>query len=218
MREQPPSKRARRTEEWSVSRQINKGNETMRYRTLTKIFVTLLILVVIRLLRVDEVLVGENFIWTAFFILLALGLLFNSMEERDEKIRMLRYEMHNLVFGSSEEKREADSYAIEKRPLLETAKKEMTERYGSKNEPPTTNSFQNQIPEITQDLPILYPAEMQRLAKIRKIFENKSEARKAQHKHSWSPAIIPPSPATRNNREIDVCFKCGQIGKNNDKN
>ena len=118
----------------------------MRYRTLTKIFVTLLILVVIRLLRVDEVLVGENFIWTAFFILLALGLLFNSMEERDEKIRMLRYEMHNLVFGSSEEKREADSYAIEKRPLLETAKKEMTERYGSKNEPPTTNSFQNQIP------------------------------------------------------------------------
>lgn len=67
-----------------------------------------------------------------------------------------------------------------------------------------------------QNLPILYPKEIQELLKMRRIFEQKSKAEKALHKHSWSSAIIPPSPATRNNRETEVCFKCGQIGKKYD--
>mgnify|MGYP001580801400 CR=1 FL=1 len=66
---------------------------------------------------------------------------------------------------------------------------------------------------LPQDLPVLYPKEIQKLLKRRRIFEKKSEAERALHKHSWSPAIIPPSPATRNNRETEVCFECGQIGK-----
>lgn len=64
-----------------------------------------------------------------------------------------------------------------------------------------------------QGLPILYPEEMQKLLKMRKVFEQKSEAERVPHKHLWSSAIIPPSVATRNSRETEVCFECGEIGK-----
>lgn len=71
---------------------------------------------------------------------------------------------------------------------------------------------ENKIPDIVRDLPILYPQEIQKLLKIQNIFEQKNKLEKSQHKHLWSQAIIPPSPATRNNRETEVCFQCGQIG------
>lgn len=66
---------------------------------------------------------------------------------------------------------------------------------------------------LVANLGILSPKEIQRLLKMRKIFEQKSELEKARHKHSWSPAIIPPSVATRNSQKTEVCFECGKIGK-----
>ncbi|MSU74588.1 hypothetical protein EXS57_02300 [Candidatus Kaiserbacteria bacterium] len=60
---------------------------------------------------------------------------------------------------------------------------------------------------------VLYPKEIQGLLETRRAFDEKSEAEKAEHQHSWSAAIIPPSPATRNNRKTEVCFQCGQIGR-----
>lgn len=71
----------------------------------------------------------------------------------------------------------------------------------------------NKKETAAQNLPVLYPKEMRRLLKMRKTFEQQSEPERALHKHSWSPATIPPSPATRNNRETKVCFQCGQIGR-----
>ena len=64
--------------------------------------------------------------------------------------------------------------------------------------------------------PILYPKEIQKLLKMRKVFAKKSELEKAQHKHLWSPAIIPPSAHTYNHRKTEVCYQCGQIGEKYD--
>lgn len=64
-----------------------------------------------------------------------------------------------------------------------------------------------------QELLILYPKEIQRLLKMHKTFEQDSDTNRAQHKHSWNPAIMPVSVATRNSRKTEVCFKCGQVGR-----
>ena len=91
----------------------------------------------------------------------------------------------------------------------------------NQNKPPQQPKEEEEwkfLVKLPQELPILYPKEIQRLLKMRRIFEQKSETEKTLHKHSWSSAIIPPSPATHNNRETEVCFKCGQIGKKYDKN
>ena len=103
----------------------------MLNKPLVKLFIALLILVTIRLLRLDEVLTGDNFVGTAFFILLGLGIMFTSTEAKEVETRILRYEMHNLVHGSPEEKEEAKSYAYEHRMLLEGAKQEMVKKYGN---------------------------------------------------------------------------------------
>lgn len=100
-------------------------------KTIKKVFIAIAVLALIWFLRVDTVLVGENFGWTAFFILLGLALMFNSIEEKEEEITLLRYEMHNLAYGSMEEKEEARSYANEKLLLLEQAKEELAKKYGS---------------------------------------------------------------------------------------
>ena len=107
-------------------------------KTLKKLLITLIILIAVWLLRLDTVLIGENFVWTAFFILLGLGIMFRSMEERDENMRIIRYELHNALFGSDEEKEEARSYAMGQHLLLEDAKKEMEKKYGSNNDKETT--------------------------------------------------------------------------------
>ena len=60
---------------------------------------------------------------------------------------------------------------------------------------------------------VLYPQMMQELVKTRRVFAQKNEAEKAEHQHSWSAAIIPPSPATHNSRKTEACFQCGQIGR-----
>lgn len=100
-------------------------------KTLKKLLITLIILIAVWLLRLDTVLIGENFVWTAFFILLGLGIMFHSAEEQEEKIRIIRYELHNMIFGSDKEKEEACAYAVEQHLLLEDAKKEMEKKYGS---------------------------------------------------------------------------------------
>lgn len=60
---------------------------------------------------------------------------------------------------------------------------------------------------------VLHPEKIRGLLETRRVFAQKSEAEKAEHQHSWRAAIIPPSPATRNNRKTEVCFQCGQIGR-----
>lgn len=60
---------------------------------------------------------------------------------------------------------------------------------------------------------VLVPQMMQELVKTRRAFDGRSEAEKGEHQHAWRAAIIPPSVATRNNRDPEVCFQCGRIGR-----
>ena len=60
---------------------------------LIKLLVSLLILIIVRVLRLEAVLIGENFIATAFFILLGLGLLFSAMDDKDREIQRLQAEL-----------------------------------------------------------------------------------------------------------------------------
>lgn len=60
---------------------------------------------------------------------------------------------------------------------------------------------------------VLYPEKMQTLTKKRLEFSQKSDSEKLEHKHSWTPAVIPISAATRNQQKTEICFICGQIGK-----
>ena len=73
-----------------------------------------------------------NFGVATFFVFLGFGVLFNSLDAKEREIEMLRYEMHNLAFGSAKEKEEAQSYATGQVLLLEVAKKEMIKKYDSK--------------------------------------------------------------------------------------
>ncbi len=99
-------------------------------QTQKKLLITLIVLLAIGYLRLDTILIGGNFIWTAFFILLGLGLMFNQIEERDREVQVLRYRLHQSIFGNTQERDGASSYAVSNRLLLDMAKRELEKQYG----------------------------------------------------------------------------------------
>lgn len=96
----------------------------MKYATLTKICASISFLSIIFFAK-DESL----WLIAGFFVFLGFSVLFHRLEEENDEVKMLRYEMHNLVFGSAEEKEEAKSYAVEKKLLLDWAKGEIIKKY-----------------------------------------------------------------------------------------
>ena len=96
----------------------------MNYKTITKICVILTLLLGAYMLWKG----GTNFGWTAFFVLLGLAALFNTLNEKEREITTLRYEMYKLAFGSAKDKEEAQSYATEQKMLLEIATRRTIEK------------------------------------------------------------------------------------------
>jgi len=92
--------------------------------------ISLAVLAVIYVTHLDELLVGHNFIVTSFFILIALVALFNKMENDEEEIALLRCEIHDLAYGSPEEKQSAHAFVSKNSMILRIAKETMTKKYG----------------------------------------------------------------------------------------
>lgn len=105
----------------------------METKVITKMFITVLVLGAIYFLHLDQILVGENFIGTAFLVFIGLSVLFGHISDKDREIQTLRYILHQSVFGSDSEKSEAHSYAVEQKLLLDIAKRDFEAKYENKS-------------------------------------------------------------------------------------
>jgi hypothetical protein len=81
--------------EWRPFLVCRQAIHMNKNKTIKKFVMLLGILLVIKFAHLDAVLVGENFTMTAYCIFIGLGLLFISINKKDEEIQQLRDKMHH---------------------------------------------------------------------------------------------------------------------------